>query len=185
MTDRLFGVPAGGAEISDDGLYRYTLWRGDLPRLGFLMLNPSTADGEQDDPTIRRCRNIAEREGYGGIQVRNMFAWRATDPTELTAPEDIFGPENLQAWEDMFEHTDQVVCAWGAHYAPVLRRRERAGRTEQTGSQTPMVAGMADRYGVKLTCLGHTKDGHPRHPLMVKTDAPLEQWKPTEGLRGG
>jgi hypothetical protein len=185
VTDRLFGVPEGGAEFSDDGLYRYTLWRGDLPRLGWLMLNPSTADAEQDDPTIRRCRNLAEREGYAGIQVRNMFAWRATKPEDLTAPEDIFGPENLQALQDMFEHCDQVVCAWGAHYPAVLRRRERAGRREDTGSQCPMIAGMGDRYGTKLVCVGRSKDGHPRHPLMVKTDVAFEPWRPIEGVRGG
>lgn len=75
-----------GAVISDDGRYRYRLWRTwapELPRMAWIMLNPSTADAEVDDPTIRRCVGFAKREGCGGIEVVNLYAYRSTDPSVL------------------------------------------------------------------------------------------------------
>lgn len=70
------------ATISECGRYRYRLTRrfADGPCATFVMLNPSTADETIDDPTIRRCRNFAIREGCGGLVVVNLFAYRATDP---------------------------------------------------------------------------------------------------------
>src|SRR5689334_20041621 len=70
------------AVLSPCGLYRYRLTRrwGDGPALLFVMLNPSTADATEDDPTIRRCTGFAKREGMPAIEVVNLFAWRATDP---------------------------------------------------------------------------------------------------------
>lgn len=61
------------AQISSDGLYRYSLTRHwgtpneSSDPLVFLMLNPSTADGLRDDPTIRRCIGFAKREENNGI----------------------------------------------------------------------------------------------------------------------
>ena len=81
-------MPLHGAVVSDDGLYRYILtrtWDRSLPALVFCMLNPSTADATVDDPTIRKCIGFAQRLGYGGIIVVNLFAYRATKPRELYA----------------------------------------------------------------------------------------------------
>lgn len=75
-----------GALISECGRYRYRLWRiwdETKPFVLFIMHNPSTADGEQDDPTIRRCINFAKDWGYGGIYVGNLYPYRATDPAVL------------------------------------------------------------------------------------------------------
>src|SRR3954451_2301972 len=41
------------------------------------MVNPSTADAETDDPTIRKVKGFSERAGYGHIIVGNLFAFRA------------------------------------------------------------------------------------------------------------
>jgi hypothetical protein len=76
-----------GAEFSDCGTYRYALWRtwnALQPGVLFVGLNPSTADATTDDPTIRRCIGFAKRWGYGGITMANVFAYRATDPREMT-----------------------------------------------------------------------------------------------------
>jgi hypothetical protein len=58
------------------------------------MLNPSTADGKEDDPTIRRCIGFAKSWGNGSLEVVNLFGFRATDPKELLEVKDPIGPEN-------------------------------------------------------------------------------------------
>lgn len=85
-----------GAFISECNLYRYWLTRewgegGNL--MAFVMLNPSTADANIDDPTIRRCVGFAKREGRNGIVVVNLFAGRATDPDEMFKMRDPVGPD--------------------------------------------------------------------------------------------
>ena len=72
-----------GAVISECGTYRYRLHRGEGRTLMFLMVNPSTADAEQDDATIRKCLGFAERNGFGRIVVGNLFAYRAKDVNAL------------------------------------------------------------------------------------------------------
>ena len=89
MTDLAFEARA--AELSPDGVYRYKLsriWAPDIPPALFIMLNPSTADANQDDPTIRRCIAFAKRLGHGGLLVGNLFALRSTNPARLFAVED-------------------------------------------------------------------------------------------------
>lgn len=156
------------AVISACGRYRYRLQRGDGPRrLAFVMLNPSTADADVDDPTIRRCRAFAQREGYPGIDVMNLYAWRATDPVQLTQVDDPVGPDN-PIWLDHLASDHRhgwIVCAWGT----LAREQQR-----QTAIQ---VAGILSSHGARLVCLGTTKDGSPRHPLYVRGDAAIEDWR--------
>lgn len=155
---------AKAALISDCGLYRYTLsrqWDGDMPSLPIIMLNPSTADADNDDPTIKRCISFGKREGFGGIRVFNLFAYRATSPADMKAMSDPIGPMNAEyLWlvlrQSGLEGTP-VLCAWGTHGAH--RRQDRAVRV------------MAQKAGARLVCLGMTKDGHPKHPLYVLRDA--------------
>ena len=151
------------ATISPCERYRYGLIRrwGDGPNMGFIMLNPSTADAEVDDPTIRRCIGFARREGCGGIVVVNLFPLRATDPAVLWAtlyPER-FGPESDSELQRHLKMVDgPLVAGWGA---------EAGQRGEDAVKLT------LHYQGYRLMCLGMTKDGHPRHPLYVRGDAPL------------
>lgn len=88
------------AEGSDDGLYRYSLtrsWGDGLERVCWVMLNPSTADHETDDPTIRRVVDFSMRLGFDSCEVVNLWAWRATSPAELAKALDPRGPDNFEA----------------------------------------------------------------------------------------
>lgn len=85
----------GGAHFSRCRRYRYALWRqwqAAGPMLMLIGLNPSTADAERNDPTIRRCIGFAHDWGFGGVWVLNLFAWRATLPADLKAAADPVGP---------------------------------------------------------------------------------------------
>lgn len=90
----------GRAEFSPCRNYRYTLERQwDLPgapqRLcAFIMLNPSTADAETDDPTTRRCMAFARETGHDQYVAVNLFAYRAARPADMLAAEDPVGPQN-------------------------------------------------------------------------------------------
>lgn len=156
------------ATISPCGTYRYFLgrvWDDKLPVMIFVMLNPSTADAKFDDPTIRRCISFAKRDGFGGIAVINLYAFRTSSPKELYAFRgDRQGPENSGYWAAVLDlHTkNKIVCAWGAH--------ERAGTMGQGFTRA------ARNRDVPLYCLGVTSGGSPRHPLYVKGDQPLLEY---------
>lgn len=123
------------------------------------MLNPSTADATHDDPTIRRCIAFAARENLGGVEVMNLFAFRATAPADLMAAADPVGPDNDRHLDELFVRHATVLAAWGAHGA-------FAGRA------AAVVRLAADR-GTTLACLGMTLKGEPLHPLYVKGDRAL------------
>ncbi|NLS27969.1 hypothetical protein S2M10_29710 [Sphingomonas sp. S2M10] len=148
------------ALISDCGLYRYWLlrqWDASAPFLPIIMLNPSTADASIDDPTIRRCIGFARRDGFGGIKVMNLFAFRATSPADMIAARDPIGPDCYSNLIGMIDYARQyslpVLAAWGAHGSHLGRDRA--------------VMSSARGIGARLVCLGMTKLGHPRHPLYV------------------
>lgn len=154
-----------GAVLSDDGVYRYELTRrwGPGPLVCWVMLNPSTADAEVDDPTIRRCMGFTRRWGHDGIKVVNLYALRATDPKELARHPDPIGPANFIWVRAAVSESPLVVVAWGAS-APVR------------GPGVSDVVVPAQRDNIPVRCLGRTKQGFPRHPLYVKADTPLEIW---------
>jgi hypothetical protein len=153
------------AEISDFEVYRYSLTRywGPSAMLPFVMLNPSTADADIDDPTIRRCMSFARREGFGGVKVVNLFAFRATKPADMKSAADPFGPLTEQALTTVANHsrthTTPIVCAWGANGTDAAAARALA---------------CLIRGPVRLVCLGKTASGAPRHPLYVRGDQPFE-----------
>lgn len=156
-----------GARMSIDGVYRWLLWRRwdpKLPTMTFVMLNPSTADEREDDPTIRRCIGFAKREGCGEIVVVNLFAFRTPEPKDLTYAiargVDPWGERQADTMNGVLldaHAPNLLVAAWGAH-----RVAEKA--MDKVPERLPWL------------CLGTTKDGHPRHPLYVKGDQPLVSW---------
>jgi hypothetical protein len=150
------------AVISACGKYRYVLTRqvGTGPRTAaFIMLNPSTADAMNDDPTIRRCIGFARKWGYGQLVVLNLFAFRATDPADLKQAADPIGPENRTWFDRTLTGDGLVVCGWGVHGAH--------------RGQDQVVLGWLRELGISPVALGITKDGHPKHPLYVPYSAEL------------
>lgn len=163
--------------------YRYTLRRGgwDEPDLFdhvyvngclcWVMLNPSTADDNEDDPTIRRCIRFTKDNGYSSMVVVNVFAARATKPTELIdmagAGVDPRGYGNGPIVGACIESSDAVIFAWGATIPRCIQPL-----ADDTIGFATAAAGLV---GGPL-CLGTTKDGSPRHPLYVAADQPIVAW---------
>lgn len=114
------------AVISECGKYRYTLSRhwGDGAHVLFCLLNPSTADANQEDPTLRRGIGFARQWGFDGVVFVNLFAYRATDPADMLAAEDPVGPENDKYILQEAERADFVVMAYGAHGKYKFRDRQ-------------------------------------------------------------
>jgi hypothetical protein len=171
-----------GAKISQCGRYRYKLWRewrgthdsknwrwleakdgagsplGESKACVFIMLNPSTADAEQDDPTIRRCVGFAKAWNYERLEVVNLFAYRATQPAVILAMDgavDPIGPDNLEWVTGAVANAGIIICAWGAH-GSYLRHDET-------------VLGWCGTKAVHA--LGLTVDGSPRHPLYLPSSS--------------
>lgn len=161
-------IRGDGAAISECGRYRTLLWRGvagSQAPLVFVMLNPSTADATEDDPTIRRCRGFARREGAGGIVVVNLSPWRATDPAQLELAHkdghDVLHTDENRRAMLAARSLGAFVVAWGAGIRPWMDGAARMARTIGADS---------------VRCFGKTKTGEPRHPLMLRWDAPLVQF---------
>ena len=199
-----------GAVLSDCGRFRYVLWErlaktwfdgkpdqldveAERARRGFtrwicwVMLNPSTADAQVDDPTIRKVRGFTERLGYDGFLVVNRFAWRTTDPRELCRVRP--GPHGAELGPALFagrrihaaaegdrndewvaraaEASRRIICAWGVH-----------------GGEYPhkfmgVLRGLAEDqcrslYALKISEASRT----PTHPLYLPYDLKPIAWKP-------
>lgn len=151
------------AVLSDCGTYRYLLrrtWDHSKPRALVVMLNPSTADAEVDDATIRSLVRLLRGAGYGSFEVVNVFAFRSTDPKRLTEAADPVGPRNLPIIEAAIGRCDVAICAWGAH--PMARGASVEIRNAIRAARPAMY------------CFGKTKDGDPKHPLYIKSGTALE-----------
>lgn len=136
----------------------------------WVMLNPSKADAVDDDPTIRKCIGFAKRWGAGGIEVVNLFAWRATNPRELARVLDPVGPENDAVLARVASSSGYLcrVVAWG-------RAVEHAGHT-RGAMRVGRVLALFDR--ADLSMLGETAGGYPVHPLMQPYRRELRPWRP-------
>jgi hypothetical protein len=124
------------------------------------MLNPSIADAERDDPTIRRCLGFACAWGYGALTVVNLFALRATCPHTLRRAADPVGPDNDDHLRAALVSARGIVFAWGNHGG-------LHGRDRDICSLLPLHA----KRKTNALCLGITGAGQPRHPLYVRADA--------------
>lgn len=162
-------------QFSPDRSYRYTLehrwgdtpdllshtdgWDGPPPlrRIMWIGLNPSTADENQLDPTLRRIKAFSQAWGFNCFVMTNLFAYRATKPEDMKRQEDPIGPQNDETLYRLARTSEMIVAAWGAH-----------GTHLQRGSRVWMMLKNASVRPVH--CLVRNNDGSPKHPLYVKGD---------------
>jgi hypothetical protein len=164
---------SAGAEFDAGRIYRYSLhrmWGGGRTEqwrtVLWVMLNPSTADENVLDPTLRRCENFTRAWGYHGFEVCNLFAYRSTDPDALpdVACDIIGNPQNDEAIRTAGERNDLIVVGWGSH--------------KVAGERAKTVAAMLSRMKRTMRCLGTNQDGSPWHPLYIAASTPLKVWQP-------
>lgn len=159
------------ADFSPCRTWRYSLtrrWKSVGPLLPFTMLNPSTADEEANDPTVAKCCGYASLLGYSGVIITNVYALRSTDPSALRGHADPVGPSNIVTLRNLFAEATvtrtPIVCAWG-------------GLGNIRGGSA-IVRGLLRDAGVRAVCLGMTKYGEPLHPLYLKKNQALLEFKP-------
>ena len=151
-----------GAIFSEDGKHRYALWRlWSLTKkpLMFIGLNPSTANGSADDPTITRLMARAAREGYGSLLAGNLFALVSTIPSPLAWREDAVGDENDEYLLQMINMAGCTLCAWGSFPEAVKR-------------SATVLSMVKEPY-----CLGVNADGNPKHPLYISYEVKMERYQ--------
>lgn len=147
-----------GAQISPCEKYRFSLWRvwnESLPHIAFVGLNPSTADATQDDPTIRRCRGFAKSHGFGAMTMLNLWAYRATDPKDISGRVTNEEEINLDTISRIVTGVARVCAVWGSH--PMAFARQDA------------VLPLAPQWWV----LRQNRDGMPGHPLYLPNSSTM------------
>jgi hypothetical protein len=127
--------------------------------LCFVMLNPSVAGADSDDPTVRRCWNFACRWGFHALEVVNIFGLISTNPKALKQTSESVGASTDVILDSAMQSAHSIVCAWGAHGKVAGRGREVLRRFITAG------------LGPKLFCFGVTAGGEPLHPLYLPNDA--------------
>jgi hypothetical protein len=105
---------------------------------------------------------FSSRLGYGGYSLFNVMAIRLTNPKDLLRCDDPYGaentPENIARW-CRETSTDAPIVAWGAIHRKFRTRAERVAKALSNAR-----------------CFGYTKDGDPRHPLMLAYSTPIEEF---------
>jgi hypothetical protein len=160
----LFDAPAVAAPATDDlermavisrcERYRYALmraWSDGPRRVMFVGLNPSTADGMVEDPTLRRCIGFARAWGYDGLWMANLYGLRSPKPRALRLVDDPIGPTTDHWLAHMRERSDLVVACWGADPMATPER----------------VAAVRAIVGDELHAIRVTKTRRPEHPLYL------------------
>lgn len=141
-----------GQISSRDNRFRYRLWRiwdEAKPTVLFILHNPSTANDQVDDPTVRRCISFASAWAYGGIHIGNIYPARATKPSDLKQFPRPGGRNNMQHLRSMADQAGLIVCAWGNRLGAPSVSIQRLGR---------------------LFYLELSKQGTPKHPLYLRGD---------------
>jgi hypothetical protein len=159
----------GGADFyGEREEYRLLLWRywdeatKDDPFILWIGMNPSTATGEANDPTVTREINFSKEWGFKRYVKCNILDYRATHPTDLVKPFVVpRSDKNLETIRRLADAAEQIIVCYGVMHRPL-----------QPYAFETVKALEAD--GHRLFCMGTTLSGHPRHPLYLKADTKPE-----------
>ena len=151
-----------GAKLDATGKYRYLLerawsWDKAFPSIAFIGLNPSTADADVDDPTIRKCVTLSKNLGFGSLYMLNLFAFRATKPEDMFAADDPIGKWNDEWIRIVTKECEKVIVCWGNY-----------GATNQRDLE---VLRLLEENNTEYYAFGINKNGTPKHPLYLKNDS--------------
>jgi hypothetical protein len=156
-------------KFSADRIYRYSLLHDmrepllpeSLRLIAWIGLNPSTADEQKLDPTLRRVRAFTAGFGGNAFVMLNLFGYRATLPRDMLAQQDPVGLDNDAAILAETDGALMIICAWGNDGGHLERDQQ--------------VIKMLRRAGRPLWALRLTGTGAPNHPLYLPADTrPIE-----------
>lgn len=147
------------ALISSDKKHRYSLkriWDDKKPKVLFIMLNPSLANSDKDDPTIRRLINFTKQLGYGGFYVGNLFSYITPYPKDLVDKDLSFSNKNLKEIRKMITLSKEVIYGWGNSFNEPDWLKKNV---------------------LKPKCFGKNKNKTPKHPLYLSYNTPLVDYR--------
>ena len=155
------------AWLSEDQKYRYTLkreWKDEGLLFAFFGINPSTADANIDDQTVKKWIGFTERNGGRGFEVGNLFAYRATNVKELaTCDEPTGGHANYKHLQLLIQKADILVPCWGSLSKIPRHMRHHASALAYDLKES----------GKPVKCYGRTKSGDPKHLARLGYDTEL------------
>ena len=148
--------------------YRYILGtRGKNPLI-CIGINPSTAEPDNLDNTLKSVERIAHGNGFDSFIMFNVYAQRATSPDDMEKQCNLLlHKENLAAFRYVLSISEKpaVWAAWGA----IIEKRGYLADCVRD-----MVA-VGQEYGANWYCAGAiTKKGHPHHPLYLRKDEKIK-----------
>ena len=148
--------------------YRYILGtRGENPLI-CIGINPSTAEPDNLDNTLKSVERIALGNGFDSFIMFNVYAQRATEPDSMERQCNMtLHQENLKAFRYILSISKKpaVWVAWGA----IIEKRDYLADCVRD----MVTVGL--EYGASWYCAGAiTKKGHPHHPLYLRKDEKLK-----------
>ena len=144
--------------------YRYILGTRGANPLICIGINPSTAEPDNLDNTLKSVQRIALGNGFDSFIMFNVYAQRATSPDDMEKECNLLlHKENLEAFRYVLSISKQptVWAAWGA----IIEKRPYL-----TLCVRDLLAA-GEEFGAQWVCAGAiTKKGHPHHPLYLCKD---------------
>ena len=156
--------------------YRYILGsRGEKPLI-CIGINPSTAQPDDLDNTLKSVERIALGNGFDSFLMFNVYAQRATNPDTM---ENVCNPllhrENMEAFRYILSlsKAPAVWAAWGT----IIEKRPYLSQCLQD------MVDIGRAQNASWYCAGAvSKKGHPHHPLYLRKDEKLRPFDVTAYL---
>lgn len=149
------------------GEYRYILGtRGSRPLI-CIGVNPSTAEPDNLDNTLKSVQRIALHNGFDSFIMFNVYAQRATSPDDMEREKNaLLHAENMRAFDWVLSRAGEHPAIWAAWGAVIEKRRYLPDCVRD------MIA-IGQRYQATWYTVGARSKakGHPHHPLYLRSDS--------------